>query len=101
MQTYVKYSKICKKYSKTLKTLNTKPGLYLQVSQCKESQANGIAGLQTGYKALNFQKKELNGPIQWKQLLMCQTEETLAGSLLPLPELPDAKKEFKTAAMKL
>lgn len=27
--------------------------------------------------------------------------KTLARALLPLPELPDAKKEFKTAAMKL
>lgn len=29
----------------------------------------------TVYKALNFQNKELNGHIQWKKLLMCQTEK--------------------------
>lgn len=70
--------------------------------QYKEPQVSGIAGLHTRYKALNSQNNErIKQAHPVEKATHVPDRNTLARSLLRLPELPDAKKEFKTTAMKL
>lgn len=72
------------------------------MSQYKEPQVSGTAGLQTGCKALNSRNNErIKQAHPVGKASYVPDRKTLAGSLLPLPELPNAKKEFKTTAMKL